>query len=168
MDRILLLNSTGNQKVDDILRGTIGIFETVFPDRIRGYYLVGSYADGTAVSTSDIDLKILFKDCFRDDAERESSQKICDYCFGRISQISPIVGDVMARDEEIVFSQTSLRLRIKEGSLLVYGEDIRDRIPLTSIDEHIRDTMFRASVFCFADRIRPNLSSEVSFAISRP
>ena len=129
MDNILLLQSTGNQKVDDILRGTIGIFEAGFPDRIRGYYLVGSYADGTAVPTSDIDMKILFKNRFRDDVEQKKAQQICDCCFGLIS---PIVGDVTARDEDTVFSKSSLRLVIKESSLLIYGEDIRDKIPLPS------------------------------------
>ena len=158
MENISLLNSTGDQRIDNILRGAIGIFETIFPDRIRGYYLVGSYADGTAVSTSDIDMKILFKNRFRDNAERKNSQLICEYCFGLIS---PIAGDVTARDEETAFSSSTLRLRIKAGSLLLYGEDIRDQISLPPLDQHIRDVMFRAYVFCFTDRLRPNLKARV-------
>ena len=140
------------------MRGVIGIFETVFPDRIRGYYLVGSYADSTAVSTSDIDMKILFKNRFRDNTERKNSQQICEYCFGLIS---PIAGDVTARDEETAFSSSTLQLRIKAGSLLIYGEDIRDKISLPPLDQHIRDVMFRAYVFCFTDRLRPNLKARV-------
>ena len=158
MQNIPLLNSTGNQRVDNILRGVIGIFETVFPDRIRGYYLVGSYADGTAISTSDIDMKILFKNRFRDNIERKNSQQICEYCFGLIS---PIAGDVTAKDEETAFSTSTLQLRIKAGSLLVYGEDIRDQISLLPLDQSIRDVMFRAYVFCFTDRLRPNLKARV-------
>ena len=158
MQTISLLNSTGNQRVDNILRGVIGIFETIFPDRIRGYYLVGSYADGTAVSTSDIDMKILFKNRFRDNAERKNSQQICEYCFGLIS---PIAGDVTAKDEETAFSTSTLQLRIKAGSLLIYGEDIRDQISLPPLDQSIRDVMFRAYVFCFTDRLRPNLKARV-------
>ena len=158
MQNISLLNSTGNQRVDNILRGVIGIFETIFPDRIRGYYLVGSYADGTAVSTSDIDMKILFKNRFRDNTERKSSQQICEYCFGLIS---PIAGDVTAKDEETAFSSSTLQLRIKAGSLLIYGEDIRDQISLPPLDQNIRDVMFRAYVFCFTDRLRPNLKARV-------
>ena len=158
MQNIPLLNSTGNQRVDNILRGVIGIFETVFPDRIRGYYLVGSYADGTAISTSDIDMKILFKNRFRDNIERKNSQQICEYCFGLIS---PIAGDVTAKDEETAFSTSTLQLRIKAGSLLVYGEDIRDQISLPPLDQSIRDVMFRAYVFCFTDRLRPNLKARV-------
>jgi len=158
MENISLLNSTGNQQVDDILRGVIGIFETIFSDRIRGYYLVGSYADGTAVSTSDIDMKILFKNRFRNDTERKNARQICEYCFGLIS---PIPGDVTANDEETAFSSSTLRLRIKAGSLLIYGEDIRDQISLPRLDQHIRDVMFRAYVFCFTDRLRPNLKARV-------
>ena len=158
MQTISLLKSTGNQRVDDILRGVIGIFETIFPDRIRGYYLVGSYADGTAVSTSDIDMKILFKNRFRDNTERKNARQICECCFGLIS---PIPGDVTANDEETAFSSSTLRLRIKAGSLLIYGEDIRDQISLPSLDQHIRDVMFRAYVFCFTDRLRPNLKARV-------
>lgn len=158
MQNIPLLNSTGNQRVDNILRGVIGIFETIFPNRIRGYYLVGSYADGTAVSTSDIDMKILFKNRFRDNIERKNSQQICDYCFGLIS---PIAGDVTARDEETAFSSSTLRLRIKAGSLLLYGEDIRDKISLPPLGQNLRDVMFRACVFCFTDRLRPNLKARV-------
>ena len=158
MQTISLLNSTGNQRVDNILRGVIGIFETIFPDRIRGYYLVGSYADGTAVSTSDIDMKILFKNRFRDNTERKNSQQICEYCFGLIS---PIAGDVTAKDEETAFSTSTLQLRIKAGSLLIYGEDIRDQISLPPLDQSIRDVMFRAYVFCFTDRLRPNLKARV-------
>ena len=158
MENISLLNSTDNQRVDNILRGVIGIFETIFSDRIRGYYLVGSYADGTAVSTSDIDMKILFKNRFRDNTERKKSQQICEYCFGLIS---PIAGDVTARDEETAFSSSTLQLRIKAGSLLIYGEDIRNQISLPPLDQHIRDVMFRAYVFCFTDRLRPNLKARV-------
>lgn len=64
MSYVSLLDSAGNREVDNILRGVIGIFESVFPDRIRGYYLTGSYTDGTAVPASDIDVDILFIDNF--------------------------------------------------------------------------------------------------------
>jgi hypothetical protein len=61
MNDITPLHSTGNQQVDHILQGVIGLYEMIFPGRIRGYYLVGSYADGSAVAASDIDVEIWFK-----------------------------------------------------------------------------------------------------------
>lgn len=164
MNEIQLLKSTGNPKVDEVLRGGIGIFEIVFENRIRGYYLVGSLADGTAVSSSDIDMKIVFKDRFRDETEKKKAERICYDCFGRVS---PFANDVTARDEETVFGSSSLRQRIKVGSLLIYGEDIRDQLALPEIDEHIWDTMFRAASFCFAKRIRPNLKFDV-FPLTYP
>ncbi len=164
MDMVQLLESTGNPRVDEILCSAIHIFETVFPERIRGYYLVGSLADGTAIPTSDIDMKIVFKDRFRDETERKKAEATCYDVFVRDS---PFASDVTTRDEETVFGSSSLRLVIKAGSLLIFGEDIRDNLALPSINQHIWDTMFRASVFCFAERIRPNLEFQ-GFPLAYP
>ncbi|HEV2125671.1 MAG TPA: hypothetical protein VGW38_23200, partial [Chloroflexota bacterium] len=60
MTDIELLARTGDAVADDVLRGIIGLFELVFPGRPRAYYLQGSGADGTAVATSDLDVRILF------------------------------------------------------------------------------------------------------------
>jgi predicted nucleotidyltransferase len=156
MINVSLLNSTGNEKVDKIIKGTIEIFEAVFPGRIRGYYLRGSYADGTAVSTSDIDMTILFKDRFRDDHEEKAARQICASLF--LNGISPIWGDVVPHDEMELFTKDSTltpQLGVKEGSVLIYGEDIRDKIPLPSMDAYIRRVMWRAFTFP-CRRLRPN------------
>ena len=55
-----LLVTTGNRTVDQALRAAVEAFEAAFPDRIRGYYLEGSYADGTGLATSDADVVIVF------------------------------------------------------------------------------------------------------------
>ena len=67
---ILLSTSSGSQSVDDALCGLIGIFELRFPGRVRAYYAEGSYADRTAISTSDIDLVLIFNQEARQDAIR--------------------------------------------------------------------------------------------------
>lgn len=59
MDTITLLSSTGDPSVDRLLRGVIGRFEAAFPARIRCHYLKGSYTDGSAVATSDLDLAVV-------------------------------------------------------------------------------------------------------------
>ncbi len=69
MDTITLLNATGDPHVDGLLRGVIDRFETAFSARIRCHYLKGSYTDGSAVSTSDLDLAVVFKDKFGSDLE---------------------------------------------------------------------------------------------------
>lgn len=52
---------TTTSRIDAILQGVVGIFETEFPDRVRGYYVTRSYADNSAILSSDIDGFILFK-----------------------------------------------------------------------------------------------------------
>src|SRR3954462_4804767 len=76
MTMLSLLTSTGDDRADAILCGVVGLWEAVFPDRIRGYYLSGSYANATATPTSDLDLTILFKDHYRDQAESDLAQQI--------------------------------------------------------------------------------------------
>jgi pimeloyl-ACP methyl ester carboxylesterase len=48
-DSVAVLQATGDRRGEDILCGAIGAFETAFPDRVRGYYMTGSYHDGDAV-----------------------------------------------------------------------------------------------------------------------
>lgn len=52
---LTLLASSGNDQIDQITAGLIAIFETHFPNRIRGYYFQGSCADQATTSLSDID-----------------------------------------------------------------------------------------------------------------
>jgi predicted nucleotidyltransferase len=59
---IELRHATGDAEVDRIMRGYVGVFETAFPGAVRGYYLSGSFAEGTATLTSDIDVDVVFKE----------------------------------------------------------------------------------------------------------
>ena len=54
MAEIALLATTGNEPIDRALHGIVGAYEAAFPGRVRGYYLLGSYAEGNAVAVSDI------------------------------------------------------------------------------------------------------------------
>jgi hypothetical protein len=64
MKSISLLHSTGHREVDGILEGVVGLFELLFPGRVSGYYLTGSFSDGTAIPGSDIDMSVLFRGSF--------------------------------------------------------------------------------------------------------
>lgn len=135
MNSVSLLNSVRNRRVDDILRGVIGIFESVFPDRIRGYYLKGSYTDGTAVPASDIDVDILFVDSFRSREEHEKAQQTSEYC----SLISPIELELNLYGEG-----QALRIGLPElkfASVLLHGEDIRDKLVLIPLEWWQRSLM---------------------------
>src|SRR5205823_1596221 len=80
MNEILLLNATGNKQIDDILKAIIATFEDAFPQCIRGYYVEGSYANESQVSTSDVDLLLIFKDAFTDEQERAMAEEVARQC----------------------------------------------------------------------------------------
>lgn len=61
MTDIQLTESSDNPAVDRIIRGIVGIFELVFPKKIKAYILTGSYLTKGAVRTSDIDMYIIFE-----------------------------------------------------------------------------------------------------------
>ncbi len=130
MDIVVLLNTTGKGKVDEIIRGIIGIFEMVFPGRIRGYYLTGSYSDGSAITTSDIDMFIIFKDSFTN-GEEEMARQLWLYC----EQISFVKIDLIPISEERLLHEGNIAVKIT--SLLMYGEDMRDNIPLPVFDMYL-------------------------------
>ena len=144
---------TGNQQIDNILRGIVRILEILVPHQSRGVYLVGSYANGTALPTSDLDLIIVFKTGW---LTSELKAKIF-----QISQqsalICPIRLDLKAYDEAQLFDihaiphEKSAMMRaflhvnaviVKTASLLIYGQDIRDRIRLPPMEAFIRDITY--------------------------
>src|SRR5260221_14733461 len=92
MQEIVLLYSTQSSRIDYILLAIIGFCEMLFPNRIRGYYLQGSYATGNATSMSDIDMILLFRGGFIDEEERQSAWKVdtlSEWLVGRQLDIIP-------------------------------------------------------------------------------
>jgi len=128
---IVLQNSTGNQQVDSILRGLISLYEMMFPERIRGYYLMGSYMDASAGAISDIDLYILFKQCFLNETEEKKAHDLRDAS----ALLSPMRLDILLLSEEQLKPED---VRLKVASRLVYGEDIRDKLPLPTKEAYNR------------------------------
>ena len=127
MNNISLLYSTGVEQVDNILCGVIGMYEMIFPNAIRGYYLLGSYKEGTSVPISDIDIDIIFKDAF--DVEKANQAK--QYC----SLISSVRLDITPKTKEQILPED---IRLKLSSILLYGEDIREMLSLLSMKSYLR------------------------------
>ena len=127
MVSITLLTTVGDSIIDRIIRHVIGRFEAGFPGRIRAYYLIGSYADGTAVATSDIDLKILFRERLDEGAEEQAVQQLVQDC----AQSSRVDLDVVAFGEDAALAVGDVDIKL--ASRLLYGDDIRERMPLLSI-----------------------------------
>ena len=132
MDTIEIVK-TDNVIADKILQGLVGIFETVFPNRIRGYYLEGSYADKTALYTSDIDLVILFKDSFMGAVERDTAEQISVY----LNLSSSLDLDIEFLSEKEIADGVPPSLKL--GSTMLYGDPIGDEFPLISVDEWGRE-----------------------------
>lgn len=140
MKQIQLSYSTGQRKIDNIICGLIGLFETVFPGRIRSYYLVGSYADSSATPLSDIDIRVIFKDAFKA-AEEEQMLRMRHYC----RLISPISIDCPPLSEaRLYYDKNWLHepLGIKAAGILLYGDDIRDSLPTPNLDAYVRNVTF--------------------------
>ena len=80
MTVLTLMHSTGHVLTDRIALGLVTVFEHVFPNRINGYYVEGSYADGSAVATSDLDLTLVLRSPLTTSAERELANHLINAC----------------------------------------------------------------------------------------
>jgi hypothetical protein len=135
LSAVVLTYSTGHERIDTILRGLVGIWEMAFPDRVRAYYLTGSYSDGTAMPSSDVDLSVLFRDGFTHVEEESAADQLADYC----AQISPVELDMVPLAEEIVFPLRAAGVKL--ASQIIYGEDVRGRMPLPPLADYVRHAM---------------------------
>jgi hypothetical protein len=120
------------------LGGLLGIFETAFPGRIRSCYVEGSYADGTELATSDIDLVIVFKDQFAGATERDRAQSLAEHC----AAVSSVELDISLVDDTAL--KEGVYPATKYGSRCVYGEDRREALAVLPIEEWTRQCMHAA------------------------
>ncbi len=65
----LKLPHVNNTLVDATLQNIIKTFE------IRAYYVEGSYADASNVTTSDLDVLLIYKDRFEDDELQKINER---------------------------------------------------------------------------------------------
>ena len=138
MKTIIPLELIDNVTITQTLQGLIDLFEQVFPRRVRGYYLEGSYADQTALTTSDVDLTILFKDSFIDTAEREKAERIAK----NYATANKLELDIDFLDEKEISNGVPPSLKL--GSQVLFGEPIKENLPLVSVTEWGRERMHAA------------------------
>ena len=144
MKQIVLLYSTRSSRIDHILQAIIGFCELLFPGRIRGYYLQGSYARGSATSVSDIDMILLFRGDFIDEGERQSAWQVdtlSEWLAGRQLDIIPFPEAKLSspRVEDV-----ALIAHLQEGARLLYGEDSRFEIQRPSRKAYVHSCMSAA------------------------
>jgi hypothetical protein len=130
---IELRASTGHSQVDNILRGLIGIYQTVFPGGLRCVYVVGSHSDGSAVPASDLDIGVVFYEPLTDEHRTQ---------FRQINQslalISPVRLDCGTVNPERFTHGIPAGLKT---ALVVYGEHIFNELPLEPMEQALRRTM---------------------------
>ncbi|MGG6270380.1 nucleotidyltransferase domain-containing protein [Leptolyngbya sp. AN03gr2] len=134
-----LVYFTEHPKINQIIQGVIGVFEKAFLGRIRGYYLQGSFASQSAVTNSDLDLYVIFKERFDSQVEAMTAMALCQSC----AQISPVLLEIKPGPELALHQaeNAGIALNFKYSTQFLYGEDIRDRIPTPTSDEWVRWVM---------------------------
>lgn len=135
MDSLTLVATTGDERADALLRAVVHTFSAAFPGRVRGFYVHGSLAEHDSLPTSDLDLFILFQSAFRGAAERERAAEVRDACVEQAG----IELDIELGDETSLAA--GLDPTFKLGSLLIYGDDVRDAYPLVPLDAWARDRL---------------------------
>ena len=138
MSEIILHHSTTSVLADRALQGIIALFETVFPQRTLGYYVEGSYADQSAVMTSDLDLTIVFRQRFTNREEEKHARQVVTAC----QQLSALELDITLAEENQLYQHADPMFKL--GARLVYGEEIRTAIPLIPITTWARQRMHAA------------------------
>lgn len=151
MEDVTLEGMTEDMNLNANLYGFVGLAEMSFPGRIRAYFMLGSHVTSEAVGASDVDLVMVFRERFLE-GEPERFELFRRYVnmLGR----SPL--DVSAVEEARLLVDGAGNL--KESSLLLMGEDIRERIPLMPKDKWLRHCMHRP--FLFMERGRAHADDE--------
>ncbi|GAC1639502.1 MAG: hypothetical protein NVS4B2_28970 [Chloroflexota bacterium] len=132
--------SAGNETVDEVVRRFVEAYGDVFPGQGVSYYLIGSWIDGMTNHLSDIDLIVVRHSGDPSDADRQSAERICR------SLQSPIRLDVAVLTERDL-PGSHIGVNLKLDSLLLAGEDVRDRLPLPSMEDYIESTCEAAQYF---------------------
>ncbi len=158
---IELLHTTGKTYVDEPLAAIVQQYESAFPNRVRSYFLLGSYADGCAVVGSDIDAYVLFKETFLSSKEIIQAQQLASACVKK----STLRLDGNVIDEQMLLNYVStMRVAIKQNSILLFGKDTRASMSLPSRAAYMRDVTDGVIDFL----LRLHHSDSVTYPVTYP
>lgn len=136
-----LSQSTGAAHIDDLLVAYLTQLNERFSDRLRSVYLVGSVADGTADQMSDVDgIAVLTG------LPSSEHQQIFKLTTSDWSARSNTLLDLVLQGDEHLFTRGALPKKAASW-VLIYGEEIRDRIPPLSVEQYT-DAIMRGSFSC--------------------
>lgn len=149
MPGVELISSTGVPRVDAILQGVIELTETRFPGRILCWYLGGSHSDGSGVRrlsgthASDLDLFAVFREKIAPEEQRGFYELIAS-----CNKLSPVVLDAHETSEHDLtdgeLAPSILHALIKQYSLHLFGEDIRNRVVALDDDAFLHQVILHA------------------------
>jgi hypothetical protein len=131
MSNPTLLFSTKNERIDLTLQGVIKLYETVFPERLRAYYLVGSYGENAPTTGSDVDLFVVFKGSFQGN-EEDKFYEVAQACY----KITSLDLELHAFNEETMYQEGDVF--IKSAGSLIFGEDIRSNLSFPTVKNWLR------------------------------
>ena len=126
--------TTGSKQMDALVTDTLTRILAALPGRLRAVYALGSYADSSAVATSDLDLVFVVAGRFRD-GERARIQALLIECAAQAE------GELDGEAVDEASLQAGVTPTLKLGSRLLWGEDVRERLPLMPLPVWTRDRM---------------------------
>ncbi|MBS1970582.1 MAG: nucleotidyltransferase domain-containing protein [Bdellovibrionales bacterium] len=124
-----LLNSTKSLVADTAILEAIKTIQERFPKKILGVYVTGSYANGYAVSTSDLDLYFVF-----DENLSKENEKLGEEINRQLENITPAL-DIAFRGLPSLLEMGEVGMR--ENYLHVFGEPVHLQIPSPSMEDYI-------------------------------
>lgn len=139
-----LTSSTGSARMDAALRRLIEGCQQALPSRLRSVYVTGSFADGSGLASSDLDVTLVFRDRFASADQRATAERVVAEvaAAGRAREADGVELDAEVADEAELAEGAPPLLRL--GGRCVWGEDHLDALPLMPIERWARERMHAA------------------------
>lgn len=133
MKEFFLQGTLGHSPIDAVVQEVIQVYEDTFPGQIAAYYVEGSYADQTSLTTSDIDLVIVF----HNQLANADAHSMAERTWTKTQEV-----DIEVIDEDSL--RGGVRPNMKLGGRLIYGKDVCSLYPLLPIEAWARERMHAA------------------------
>lgn len=126
--------SIGNPQMDTVMQDIVTRLLTALPSRLRAVYVLGSYADASAVPTSDLDLVFLVGGRMHD-GEREQIRALL------AKWTAAVEGELDIEVEDEAGLKVGVSPTLKLGSRLLWGVDVCQNLEIMQLPIWTRDRM---------------------------